>query len=252
MNLTSQQKCFHFENIASLKVECIELHTDQDLRRTVHAAGQSREYSLIEDWLLNVQNYRVEKLNGVIKIPKGNDGKQLIFDGASIPMPWIFSAITFGIARPMGVMMTPSIIHDFAYEHGYLFIKSKDHNNFEKVELERHEADDLFCDLMTEITNMPNTSRLGWMVLRTGWFFVDYAGKKRGGRKPHVEIAPLIFGLCAVALFILFAPKFLILLSLAVYAAFWAYFSHGGDIKNSDTKMSSLFNWYKVLREKYF
>ncbi len=36
------------------------------------------------------------------------------FDGASVPRPWLVTAVGGGILRPLGVMLIASIIHDFA------------------------------------------------------------------------------------------------------------------------------------------
>jgi hypothetical protein len=204
-----------------LKVECIDLYSDSESLEKISAACQPRSFSLFEDWLVQAKNYPLEKLNGTIKIPTELNGEKLFFDGASVPIPWLFSAVTFGLARPMGVMLASSVIHDFAYQHGYIFIKKDTSESFEKVPFERFEADDLFKDVMIDVTDMPKISYLGWMVLRLGWFYIDYAGKKRGPRKPYIEVLPLVAGLLSSISLLLLSPKWLIGLIIFAYLIFW-------------------------------
>ena len=216
-------KFFQFDELPSLKIEGIMLCTEGDSLEIVSSACQVRTYSLLKNWFVKVNNYPVSKLNGTIKIPPKHEGVDLLFDGASVPVPWLFSAVTFGIARPMGVMMTASVLHDFAYQHGYLLIKPDNSkvNEFQKVTLDRFEADDLFRDVMIDVTAMPKISYLGWMVLRLGWFYIDYAGKKKGPRKPYLEILPLIAGLVSSISLLFLAPKWLIALLIFIYFMVW-------------------------------
>ncbi len=214
-------KKFFFDHAPALKVECMSLSTSHSSTRKIKAACQRRMYSLLEDWTVDVNAYSTDKLNGQILIPAVHQGVKQIFDGASVPIPWLFSAVTFGIARPMGVMLTASIIHDFAYDHGYLLVKKQDEEVYTETYLERHEADALFRDLMIDVTHMPKTSYLGWMVLRMGWFCVDYAGKKRGGVKPYFEILPLITLVISFIGFLFLTPKILLAILMASYLAIW-------------------------------
>ena len=197
------------------------LSSNHSSLRKIQAACQRRMYSLLEDWTVDVNSYHIEKLNGQILIPAFHEGVKQIFDGASVPIPWLFSAATFGIARPMGVMLTASIIHDFAYDHGYILIKKSSEQKHRKIYIDRHEADALFRDLMIDVTHMPKTSYLGWMVLRMGWFCVDYAGNKRGGVKPYFEVLPLIFLVIGFISFLFITPKPLLAILAACYLAAW-------------------------------
>jgi len=189
------------------------------------AACSQRNYKLNQDWLLEISHYKLEKLNGIVKVPAQYKGEQQYFDGASIPMPWLFSALTFGIARPMGVMLVPSVPHDFAYNHGVLFVSKDGGNTFEEVEVSRSEIDMLLRDMLKFIIGLPIMSYAGWMVVRLGWWFLPYAGKKRDGKPPYKEVWPLVVATVLILGCLITAVEpFLVLVAMA-YMYFWNRFS---------------------------
>lgn len=65
---------------------------------------RKRQWQLIEDWHYTLPNQRV------IIIPKG-----FLFDGSSYPaIVWLFFS-------PTGLLLIPVILHDFCFQHNYLW-----------------------------------------------------------------------------------------------------------------------------------
>jgi hypothetical protein len=144
---------------------------------------------LHEDWevTLNRVSYD-QRLNGVIVIPHlDSDEKDIEFDGASIPFPWLISMLTIGILRPLGVMLIGSIVHDYAYKFGRL--KKLDSAS---VRIERHVADRLFRDIISTVNDLPIVGWIAWFAVRLGWPVVKYEGKPRGGKPPIMEYLVLV------------------------------------------------------------
>jgi hypothetical protein len=151
-------------------------------------AIQVRTFQLNEDWFVELGGVRyAPELNGQIKIPDQINGKSVEFDGASVPCPRTISWLTQGILAPMGVMFTPSIVHDFLFQTGYLLVKQES-GEFKPVEVERHIADRLFRDMIQSVNRIWAVHWLAWLAVRLGWVLgVRYNGKLFGGRPPIVE-----------------------------------------------------------------
>lgn len=62
-----------------------------------------REWEVLEDW-----HYRLND-DTTILIPR-----RYVFDGASIPRP------LWGLLSPVGLLLVPALLHDYAYEHNEL------------------------------------------------------------------------------------------------------------------------------------
>ena len=105
-----------------------------------------------------------------------------IFDGASIPFPWLVSYLSFGVLRPLGILLSASVVHDFAFQFGYLpVIKNGKSKN---VPVQRHDADELLR-LVTQTLNGSNVfSRIAWHAVRLGWWGIKYAGQRFTGKPP--------------------------------------------------------------------
>ena len=60
-------------------------------------ARRRRRFRLLKQWSVEIvcQNdrHRLKKLEGTIVIPASND---YLYDGASVPLPWIVTCATFG------------------------------------------------------------------------------------------------------------------------------------------------------------
>ena len=157
----------------------------------VAIATRKRIFKLKEDWETTVGGIKYQpQLNGTIVTPRNHEGIDIEYDGASIPFPWLISLLTIGILRPLGVLLTPSLVHDFAFKFGYLLVVRN--GEVSRVSVSRDEADRLFRDLIAAITKIRGLAWIAWYAVRLGYFLgVKYNGKRGGGKKP------LLIGLTA-------------------------------------------------------
>lgn len=179
-----------FDAMPSVKIKSFQTVGETSLFERLAVATGVREFSLDSDWVLHTDGLKFsDKFNGTIKIPYSVSGaypapQEIIFDGASIPAPWLISFLTMGILRPLGVMLIGSIVHDFTYQFGYLELKQSD-GSFKPIIISRAESDQLFRDLISTVNKMTLIGFIGWIAVRLGWFFgVTYKEEKRGGKGP--------------------------------------------------------------------
>lgn len=168
-------------------------------------AGQRRTFNLSKNFYIEVEGDALPSgLEGRIVIPPtgkmtstesgrepldGSDGSEQsgtaqanVFDGASIPLPWLVSYLSFGVLRPLGILLSASVVHDFAYQFGYLLIEKN--GQCKQVPVQRHDADELFR-LITQTLNGSNFfSRLAWHSVRVGWWAIKYSGQRFTGEPP--------------------------------------------------------------------
>lgn len=165
--------------------------------KAIIGANAKRYFHLENDWevmidIIDSQNYLDNDVSGIIIIPS-NEEVPTQFDGASIPLPWVVSFFTFGILRPLGVLLIASIVHGFAFQHGYLYYR-EDNGSKKKYHVPRHIADQIFYDIIKTVNNMPITAFIAYFAVRIGWFFgVKYNGNFRGGKIPLKELLLLVF-----------------------------------------------------------
>lgn len=198
------------------------------LLESIRGASAKRYFKLEGDWEIQIKtpsNRYPNDTGGTIIIPKvviperyangvvppGNSETRL--DGASVPFPWLVSFLSFGVLRPLGVMLIASIVHDFAFEHGGLVYRN-DAGQLEFRKIKRHIADKLFYDMIRTVNEMPITALLAWAAVRLGWFWVKYGGKRFGEKFPMIAVLFLLllllglgiaitaYGLKVVALFL--------------------------------------------------
>jgi hypothetical protein len=99
-----------------------------------------------------------------------NDKKVIIeagfvFDGASI------LRIFWAVLSPTGLLLLPSLIHDYIYTHGYL--KYRNDNTLSKwVINDRRYADELFRDSATAVNGMKFINYIAWIAL---YLFAGFA-----------------------------------------------------------------------------
>lgn len=209
-----------FKALPSIKLVTILMEENATPLQRLADATRRRFFTLKEDWRLTLGEIGIKELNGDVIVPREVDGKEVVFDGASVPLPWLISFLTIGILRPLGVMLTASIVHDFAFKYGYLLV-SKDSGTLEKVQLERHNADQLFRDITSTVTKLSSVGLVSWFFIRLGWFTVKYNGKRWGGKPPYIQtFLFLIFLIFFGALFLSF-PKATIISLIFLYMAFY-------------------------------
>lgn len=190
-------------------------------------ATQRRCFTLEKDWKIMLSRVTyMEELNGEIVIPvRCHIGEPPVkFDGASVPAPWLISFVSLGILRPLGVMLIASIVHDFAYQKGYLEVID-DTGVHKRVEVARATVDRLFRDIISTVNQLPLVGWIAWFTVRVGWIFgVKYDGKAFGGKPPHMILAALI-----------------VLISLAMMYFWW-----GGSfqLERIKTLMTAIFGGY--------
>lgn len=181
-----------FDDMPSIRLESFKPTHNAGMLQRLAIATKRRRFSLRDDWKIELKHIAYsDELTGTVEIPEKDDGeKSIVFDGASIPFPWLISLLTVGILRPLGVMLIGSIVHDYAYKYGSLRV-SKNGQNFEDVSLPRHTADKLFRDIVSTVNRLPAVGYIAWFAVRLGWPWVKYNGKRFGGKIPFVEYALL-------------------------------------------------------------
>ncbi|MBD3609715.1 MAG: DUF1353 domain-containing protein, partial [Gammaproteobacteria bacterium] len=152
------------------------------------AASERRRFRLVKDWNPKIYNFK-EGLNGELTLKPCN--QSFMIDGASVPMPWLISMLSLGVLRPLGILLTASIIHDFAFKYGYLVFKVDGKDEWRAIE--RHDADELFRKIISQVNGMPIAAFFAWVAVRLGYFGVQYAGKRFGRRFPILAVLVLLF-----------------------------------------------------------
>lgn len=173
--------------IPAVRLRSIELPPNAGPLQKFTVATQKRQFTLAEDWKISIDGIDCPgDLNGVITIPaRGPGGKEHRFDGASVPLPWLISFLSIGALRPLGVMLIPSLVHDYAFMYGELLVAPTPEEEAQPVPLQRHEADNLFYGMIRTFNGDPITAWLAYLAVRLGWILrVKYNGRLRGGRFP--------------------------------------------------------------------
>ena len=145
--------------------------------KRVCSARRRRQFNLTRDWTVTVNESRIRAVEGMLVVPREHVGELQRFDGASVPCPWSVSALSIGILRPLGVMLIASVIHDFAFAHGYLLFRAD--GGVAKRQIGRRDADRLFRDVIATVNDLRVVAWIGYAAVRLGWLGgVKYAGKR--------------------------------------------------------------------------
>jgi hypothetical protein len=114
-----------------------------------------RRWVLTDDWTHTLPDGKT-----TIIIEKGFD-----FDGASIPKP------LWALLSPVGLLLIPGLIHDYAYRHDYLIAVDENGNRFKyKQEAGRKYWDELFRKVGLDVNGLSLIDMLAWLALALfGW-----------------------------------------------------------------------------------
>ncbi|MFO7630288.1 MAG: hypothetical protein R6W06_12390 [Prochlorococcaceae cyanobacterium] len=114
-------------------------------------AAAIRTFTLQQHWTVELQvdpaDFDGRDFSGRIVIPICYAGKHTILDGASVPLPWLVSFLSF------------------AFQHGVLPYRREGFPDPAAVEIERHHADLLFARMITEVNGMPLVGSVGWLAV---------------------------------------------------------------------------------------
>ena len=117
----------------------------------------SRQWRLEDNWYFSING------QGYV-IPMG-----FYFDGINFPPPintWFL---------PTGIMLTGSIVHDYAYKHHYLLKANHTHDKI----LTRKECDVLFRHINTCVNGMRMLNYAGYLLIRLWGLMSWKSGTKR-------------------------------------------------------------------------
>ncbi len=202
--------------------------------KKLQGANSPRYFKLSRDWHVSIQlneaKYDNNFISGTLVIPVFYGQSETRLDGASVPLPWLVSFLSFGLLRPLGIMLIASIVHDFAFQHGgLLYLKDNGEQDFQP--LRRDLADKLFHDIIRTVNQMPVTAVMAWLAVRLGWFYVKYAGEPRGGKFPWIPLIVLIAVLLILAgLILLFGLKIIIASFAILYLLIFACLKLSPDL----------------------
>ncbi|MCH7962965.1 MAG: DUF1353 domain-containing protein [Bacteroidetes bacterium] len=121
-----------------------------------------RNWEVLEDWSYVLPD------DTKIYIPEG-----FVFDGASIPR------IFWAILSPVGLLLTPGLVHDYAYQHDKLLsLDSEGNRTIYKNKAGRGYWDRLFRDVAIEVNGFKIINNIAWIALVLfGW--IDWNVKRR-------------------------------------------------------------------------
>jgi fumarate reductase subunit C len=187
-----------FTGLPSVKLVSVILNDGAKWYQKLAEATRRRSFTLEKEWRIELDRVSYAKeINGTVIIPKSVQDELILFDGASVPMPWFVSFLSIGILRPLGIMLTASIVHDFAYKFGCLLVLRKGEEIPTRIPVQRHHVDRLFRDIISTVNGIGFFGWIAWYFVRIGWIAgVKYDGQYFGGKKPiGVALFSVIFGL---------------------------------------------------------
>ena len=193
---------FNFSSMPKLQPKLLKTQNKRFLPRLL-AGRKRRMFYLTENWLVTIKGCKfADRINGDVVIPKEYRGEKLKFDGASVPFPWLVTFLSFGLLRPLGVMLTASIVHDFAFYYGGLLVKQND-GELKLQQIERHQADRLFREIIKDVNHTPVWAFIAWFAVRLGWLWLPYNGERFAGKTPwgvliSTFLMLLAAGYCAI------------------------------------------------------
>ncbi len=133
-----------------------------------------RKWELVEHWHYTY-NSSGEKIELVI--PKG-----FIFDGASIPRPF------WAILNPIGLLLIPGLLHDYAYKYQQLWQVSDGHVIAYKEAADKKVWDKLFKDVGKEVNGFFLVNAIAWAAVFFGGQEAWDGHRKAGLKEKKFEL----------------------------------------------------------------
>lgn len=137
-------------------------------------------------WIFSIRKWEVQQewrhtlpapYNEEVVIPEN-----YVFNGASIPRPfWI-------LLSPVGLLLIPSLVHDYAYSHGKLIILTKDGKKVDyKAGAGRLFWDALFRRVALEVNGFAFINNIAWLgLVLFGWIaWLSNAKNRRQATGPQ-------------------------------------------------------------------
>ena len=125
-----------------------------------------RKWRLVENW-----HFKLEKDNEIVEIVLPKD---FPFNGASIPRIFWF------ILSPVGLLMIPGLIHDYAYRYNQLWQKNVNGEIEPYMKKAGRKAwDDLFKTVGEQVNGFAVIDFIAWLGLRVGGWFAWWRHRRR-------------------------------------------------------------------------
>lgn len=143
----------------------------------------TRNWTFDSDW-----DFYCVDIDETIVIPKS-----FVFDGASIPKR------LRGYLSPVGLLLVPGIVHDFAYRYNYLWVRTADGNVTKwGIDGGRHKWDHLFRDIGNTVNGAFIINFLALFALTLGGWLAWKNNRKRHAqemkpariKKPDIKSKP--------------------------------------------------------------
>ena len=113
----------------------------------------TREWEFESDW-----DFYCPDIDQTLVIPK-----HFVFDGASVPKR------LRGFLSPVGLLLVPGIVHDFAYRYDYVWVRNKDGGvDKQYVEAGQKHWDKLFFTVGSQVNGVFVINFLAWLALAIG------------------------------------------------------------------------------------
>ncbi|EAQ96684.1 DUF1353 domain-containing protein [Congregibacter litoralis] len=207
----------------------------------ISLATKKREFYLTEDWRASIVSDRYPGLSGTIVVPEKTQGVRFVFDGASIPVPWLISLLTIGVLRPLGMLLVASILHDYAFRYGYL-TKETSQGHRTQFPVRRDVADALFRDIISTVNGNRFVGFVAWYFVRLGyWLRVPFNGET--GHKPVVVGLSFLFLLIVAALLVVqFNVDTILVVLLTTYLFFYLV-----TLKTIDALSAGWFVFWEIV-----
>jgi hypothetical protein len=134
-----------------------------------------RRWTIIEDWHFDMLDHEGKRREVIV--PAG-----FRFDGASIPRP------LWGLLSPIGLLLVPGLLHDFAYRYDYLWVVDPTTGEIHRFGegAGRKHWDAMFRRVGTDVNGMALIDMLAWAALGLGGSFA-WRGNRR---KNEAELYP--------------------------------------------------------------